>query len=391
MISRFNNQIRQTLVLQGFLWPGWDQDWLIPSGTSTVRVQDNYEMREIMPDAVLRLVNHEQPFLIVEVIASTEYHETLEKTRWILSNSKGKIRFAIVIVLVREPAVPVAEGGGGGAHGEPDYPDAVADSNKRAFRELSVDSSPSKENKRARAGEPSVSLPGQHKKSRDSTTNREDVTTTSHSSSSRVPSSTLNEVPDSAWADLFPLAPEAGGAGVLPSSSAVRNDPTYRTGMPSSSSNGPRAPPPRAPPPSPAQPNRNAIYAAAYVTVLSTAKTYRHREVTTLLNLVEFWPKLPGQEDVFSFGWEDMPVSSFPDSMGGRRFTISFEPLYRSLDLFVKIGDQGWVEEHQGNMAMEYTEEEDASSEEGASEAEILPEEIGVYEGVVMERMTVDE
>lgn len=374
-MSRFHNQIRQTLVLQGFLWPGWDQDWLISSGTSTVRVQDHYEMREIMPDAILRLVNHEQPFLIVEVITGTEYDETLQKTAWILMNSNGKIRFAIIIVLVGKPAVLVAEENNKSDDGEPDLPDAVADSNKRAYRELSVDSSPSNENKRARTEEPSTPLPSQHKRTRDSITNKEDVTTTSHSSNFGISSSPLSEVSDSAWGDLFPWVPEVGGAGVLPSSSAVGTDPTTRTGMLSSSSNGSRPPPPRPPPPSTARPNRNAIYAGAYVTVLSTAKTYRHRQVTTPLNLVKFWPKRPGQEDVFSFGWEDMPVSSFPDSMRGRRFTISFASLYRSLDLFVNIGDQGWVENHLGNMPMEFSDEENARSEEGPVEAEVLADE----------------
>lgn len=339
-MSRFHNQIRQALVLQGFLWPGWDADWLMSCGTSTLRVESRGTMHEIMPDVCLRLMGHKFPFLFVGVVDSLEYLDKLEQTRWILKSSKGKIRFAILIKLMRKTEQRTTEETDSDDF-ESSLSEATAAPTKRAFRELGIGNSPLYKHKRARTKQSFLSPqspPRQDEETCDNSTNTND-TPFSHFPDANIPSSPLSDVSDCVWTDLFPFAPEVGKV------------PTTLTNMPST------------PPVVPRPPNPRAIFFAAYVTVLSTAATEGHREVTTVLDSVEFWPQLPRAEDVFSFGWEDMPVASLPDAMLGRRFTISFAPLNRYLELFVNMGDSAWVAGHEEMLPMECSDEGDSSSD----------------------------
>lgn len=390
-MSRFHTQMRQSLVLQGFLWSGWNSDWLVSSGTSTIRVEADGEMQEIMPEGTLRLINHQQPFLIVEIIDSEEYDNMVEKTRWILSNSKGKIRFAILIILDRKTEATMMQEYSESDDGELGLPEGMAASSKRAFREASTGTTPPPTHKRVRteesapAEEPSEYLPGQ-KRTRDSltntdnthnsSTNKENVTIPPNAVDIEQSSSPLSDVSECIWAELFPFCPEVGKTVVLPSSPEAGKADVSPSGTDVAMADELYSPPemgnvPTAPTDTssttrsntPSLPNPHAKYSGAYVTVLSTAATPSRREVTTLLDRVQFWPELPEDEDVFSFGWEDMPVASFPNAMCGRRFIISFKPLNRYLEMFVNIADEAWVADNQDLLPMECADEDDADSE----------------------------
>lgn len=341
LMANFDNAMMQSLVLQGFLWPGWGSQWLGSCRTARISLSHGRTLRKIEPDGGLQILSQTLPFLLVEVADSQEYGDVLKKASWVLRHSNGKIRFAVLIKLVGKSVKERREEMNRGKRVLSDMDEGPMDTIKRARTHGSNSLS-------------SVGSPQPTSGCFESTGTSQHVPGSSPPAEIHSDSSDLSSVASANFTgDQYLGLPTANPPPTLaPDSdvdSATSSDATPATGDPSS-------------PSSPTIPfNPRAAFSSAFVTVLGTTLTGTRRNVTTLLDCIEFWPRRPGPDDVFTFGWEDMPAPRFPDVMRGRTFKVGFEELHQTLDVFVKTGDPAWVREHGEEVLGEW---EDGGSSE---------------------------
>lgn len=162
--------LRQSLFDQGFYWPGWggsiksieftgSADRTFPGpGKSTV----------LQPDGSLQISGQNLPFLVIEVADTESYRHARTKARNFLMGSKGKIRFVILIDLMRKtpnemvntPLVKAEPGSD-----EPNAPEESSrtqpflEGNKRAAQDNDDDNESPEITKRARTASPAPQSP----------------------------------------------------------------------------------------------------------------------------------------------------------------------------------------------------------------------------------------
>lgn len=417
LMATFDNDMRESLLSQGFLWPSWKSQWLKSCGAARISLVHGRTRREMEPDGGLQILSQKLPFLLVEVADSQEYTEVLEKASWMLRHSKGKIRFAILIKLVRMTAKetrnnkrrspdvdfsprPITKRVRTVLAGDVDFegaatqdsidagPDddvdfecsdlssvasndsidscilqthAIVDAETESTDSVSVDEAPLSSSDLA-----SVDSNDSINSSIPETPAIDDVETNSttpfpdHQVSSQLSSVDSNVSINSPPSSLN-ILPAATGFDVESEDPSIAVPPLAT----SSPSNAPSS-----------EGNPRAAFSSAFVTVLSSSLlTGARREVNALLDCIEFWPRRPGPEDVFTFGWEDMPGLRYPDVMRGKRFTIGFEDLHDTLEVFVRTTDPEWVRGNEEHLMGEWSDEGDSgetkeSEEEDEQEAD---------------------
>lgn len=379
-MARFDSAMQQSLVGQGFLWPGWGSEWLGSSGAARINLTHGRRNRVMEPDGGLQVLCQELPFLIVEVANSQDYEDVLEKASWALKYSKGRIRYAILIKLINKTAKERREDE---AQAEAEAHERI--SGKRSLSDL--DSSPPRAFlKRVRTDESSVSASSESGESfvdsvRKTTTPPPPSPTNDHSDSSSELSSVSSgkSLPsgNGVVERVTPLV-EATAKHVP----VVHNHPTDSSppsiDSPFAATSSISEPPssPNHPPP-PSRYNPRAAFSRAHLTILGTTLTATRRVVTTILDCIELWPTPPGPHDVFSFSWDDMPTPSYPTVLRDKQYTLEFMSLHRTLDLFVKTGDPNWVESHRDLVMKEWKEEVTSGSSGSGEEEEEEEDESG--------------
>lgn len=398
LLATFDNDMRESLVSQGFLWPSWDTQRLKSCGAARITLVHGRTRRETQPDGGLKILNQKLPFLLVEVADSQEYDNVLEKASWMLKHSKEKIRFAILIKLVRATAKEKRN-------------------NKRAPRDAEF--SPRPITKKVRMDDDDFLL---------SESDDIDFAAFKLTHDSVVRSldygldSDISELSNVASRDLFDFSilttPEIPHPTVELEPKTIEffpaGDVSFQARDPTSNiSNDPANPPPRrnffpvdetsyhsssplprietlsttvaTGPPSvsasrrpdsasgapPTPDNPRAAYSSAFATVLTSYPvTGTHHEVNTPLDCVEFWPRRPGPTDNFTFGWEDMPGVRYPKVMRGKRFTIAFDGLHDTLEAFMRTTDSSRVRENVEHLMGEWIDEWDSVESEVSEEGD---------------------
>lgn len=421
LMATFDNDMRESLMLQGFLWPSWKSQWLKSCGTARISLVHGRTRREMEPDGGLQILSQKLPFLLVEVADSQEYTEVLEKASWMLRHSKGKIRFAILIKLVRmtvketrnnkrrSPDVdfsprPITkrvrtvlagdvdfEGAvtqdsiDGGADDDVDFEcsdlssvasndsidcsvletHAIVDADTQSTDSVPVDEAPSSSFDLSSVdSNDSINRSILETHAIDDVETKSTTPISNHDVSSPLSSVDSNDSINSPPGSLN-ILPAATGSDVESEDPSIAVPPLVEPLATSSPSNAPSS-----------EGNPRAAFSSAFVTVLSSSLlTGARREVNALLNCIEFWPRRPGPEDVFTFGWEDMPGLRYPDVMRGKRFTIGFEDLHDTLEVFVRTTDPDWVCGNEEHLMGEWSDEGDSgetkeSEEEDEQEAD---------------------
>lgn len=411
-MSTFDNDMRESLVSQGFLWPSWKSQWLKSCGAARISLVHGHTRREMEPDGGLQILSQKLPFLLVEVADSQDYTDVLEKASWMLKHSKGKIRFAILIKLVRMTAKETKNN----KRRSPDVDFSPRSITKRVRTVLAghedleiaatadaIDGGPDHGVDSESSGLSSVasddsidsSILETHAIAAVETQSPVDSTVAEGpSSSSNLSSVDSNDSINSSILETRAIedvetkstTPFPDNEVSSPLSSVDSNDSII---SPSRSpdvvhdeigfdieqeNHSPLVQPLTASPRSDApstETNPRAAFSSAFVTVLtSSLLTGARREVTAVLDCIEFWPRRPGPEDVFTFGWEDMPGLRYPDIMQGKRFTIAFEDLHDTLEVFVRTTDPEWVRGNEEHLMGEWSDEGDSVETKESEEEE---------------------
>lgn len=294
------NQLRQTLFEQGFYWPAWGNDLgsIIPAGTSSIEPKphgSSTSKSAFQPDGSLQINGLKYPFLVIEVADTEGYRHARTKANELLMGSKGKIRFAIIIDLVRKTAKQIQE--------EATPVSADTESVDTGADDTENDENQSEVTFEVERAHPIRSAPSTKRMAQDLVDDGLDL----------VPSKKRRA------SSASPSPPRSDSGSCIGSSDTTPVSPTL---------------PPMAPP---------SRYARATVTVITTRlvphskfPTKQARILKTLIDEAECWPTAPGPDVVFRFTWEDMNTKDYPAELQGRVFSVSFDWLHKVLESYFR-------------------------------------------------------